>query len=502
MHKPSIESSAGATPSAGRGGLHALLGSKWIYPIVSLLFLIPCYWQPRIQAGDLSSHIYNSWLSQLIESGKLQGLVMVQQTTNILFDLILSALFKIVGPEAAQRIAVSLAVLTFVWGAFAFIGAVGKQRPWHLLPCIAMLAYGWVYHMGFFNFYISLGLCFWALSIVWDWSWRRLAMAAPILVLAYVAHALPVVWAGALVVYLLIARNMQPRQRVYVIAGSLMAMVLLHAVIDRTMVSRWSPQQINLTTGLDQVWVFDAKYYVVMVGLVLVWGLLFLNLIHLSGAREVLSGIPFQLCVISAAGVFILPTTVLIPGFHHSLAFIAERMSLGVGICVCALLGAARPRRFEMWGMVIVAVVFFGFLYRDERLLNSFEDRMQDTVAKLQPGQRVINAIAFGDGTRVLNPLGHMIDRVCINHCYSYANYEPSTAQFRIRADAENPYVAYSYQQSWELQVGVYKVRESDLPLYQVNLDSAGRMVLKDLKAGVVCGSTEWDPLSETLPAG
>src|ERR1039457_1291581 len=164
------------TPAAspGRRGLAALIGSKWVYALVSLLFLIPCYWQPRIQGGDLWSHIFNSWLSQLIESGRLQGLVMVQQTTNILFDLILSGLFKVVGPEAAQRIAVSLAVLTFVWGAFAFIGAVGGRRPWHLLPRIGMLAYGWVYHMGFFNFYLSLGLCFWGLSIVWDWSARRM----------------------------------------------------------------------------------------------------------------------------------------------------------------------------------------------------------------------------------------------------------------------------------------------------------------------------------------
>jgi hypothetical protein len=500
MHTQPNHRSVPTSATRGHRAIAALMGSKWVYALVSLLFLIPCYWQPRIQAGDLASHIYNSWLSQLIESGRLQGLVMVRQTTNILFDLILSGLFKVVGPEAAQRIAVSLAVLTFVWGAFAFIGAVGGRRPWHLLPSIGMLAYGWVYHMGFFNFYLSLGLCFWGLSIVWDWSARRMAMATPVFVVAYVAHALPVVWAAGLVGYLLIARNLEPRLRLYVIAASFVAMVVLHAVIGRTMVSAWSPQQINLTTGLDQVWVFDAKYYVVMVGLVLVWGLLFLNLIHLSGARQVVSGIPFQICVISAAGVFILPTTVLIPGFHHTLAFIAERMSLGVGVCVCALLGAARPKRLEMYALVLVAIVFFGFLYRDERALNSFEDRMQDTVAKLSPGQRVISAVEDPD-LRV-NALAHMIDRVCIGHCYSYANYEPSTAQFRIRADVPNPYVAYSYQQSWELQSGVYVVRESDLPLYQVDLDENGKMVLKELKAGVPCGITEWDPLSETLPAG
>src|ERR1017187_5215130 len=274
MHTQPTDRTVPPAANRGRRAIAALTGSKWVYALVSLLILIPCYWQPRIQAGDLSSHIYNSWLSQLIESGRMQGLVTVRQTTNILFDLILGGLFKVAGPEAAQRIAVSLAVLTFVWGAFAFIGAVGGRRPWHLLPCVAMLAYGWVYHMGFFNFYLSLGLCFWGLSLVWDWTARRMAMATPIFAVAYVAHALPVVWAGCLVSYLLIARRLSPRLRVYLIAAALVAMVLLHAAIGRTMVSQWSLQQIDLTTGADQVWVFDAKYYVVMVGLVLVWGLL------------------------------------------------------------------------------------------------------------------------------------------------------------------------------------------------------------------------------------
>ncbi|HUI55826.1 MAG TPA: hypothetical protein VLY04_12695 [Bryobacteraceae bacterium] len=465
---------------------------------MSLLLLIPCYWQPRVQAGDLSSHIYNSWLSQLIESGRIQGLVVVSQFTNVLFDLMLSSLFKIVGAEAAQRISVSLAVLTFIWGAFAFASVVSGRRPWHLMPSIAMLAYGWVYHMGFFNFYLSLGLCFWALALVWQRNPRRLAAAVPILALAYLAHALPVVWTVCLTAYLLVANRLAPRLRIYTIASSMLAIVLLHAVISRTMVTQWSAQQITLTTGVDQVWVFDAKYYVVLVGLLMVWALLFLNVIHLSSAREVISGIPFQLCVIGAGGVFLLPSTVLIPGFRHSLAFIAERMSLGVGICVCALLARARPRPFERYALVLVALVFFGFLYRDERALNSFEDRMQDTVAQLGFGQRVVSAIEQPDLR--INALAHMIDRVCIGHCYSYANYEPSTAQFRVRAIAENPYVAYTYQDSWAMQYGLYVVKERDLPLYQVDVEPDGRLVLRSLKAGVPCGSTYWKVIPDLLP--
>src|ERR1035437_7209229 len=107
------------------------------YVLTSLLLLVPCFWQSHLQLGDLSSHIYNAWLAQLIESGRAPGLAIVPQTTNVLFDLLLSGLFKSLGAEAAQRISVSLAVLTFVWGAFTFVSVVAGRRPWSLVPAIA-----------------------------------------------------------------------------------------------------------------------------------------------------------------------------------------------------------------------------------------------------------------------------------------------------------------------------------------------------------------------------
>src|SRR5437773_7409326 len=109
-----------ASESGVRIGAAARVGWK-IYLPVSILLLLPVYWQPRVQAGDLSSHFYNAWLAQWIETGRAQGLVLVSRTTNILFELIVSALFQLGGTEFAWRISVSLAVLTFVWGAFTFV---------------------------------------------------------------------------------------------------------------------------------------------------------------------------------------------------------------------------------------------------------------------------------------------------------------------------------------------------------------------------------------------
>jgi len=482
-----------APPPLSAGKSPATRSPALLYGPASLLLLVPCYWQSRLQLGDLSSHIYNAWLAQLIESGRAPGLAIVPQTTNVLFDLILSGLFKTLGAEAAQRISVSLAVLTFVWGAFAFVSVVAGRRAWSLMPAIAMLAYGWVLHMGLFDFYLSLGLCFWALALAWEWKPRRVAAAVPVLLVAYVAHGLPVTWTVALLAYLWMARRITPPKRALLMAASLAAIVAGRAVLTSMMPYIWGPQQLVEITGIDQLWVFDDKYLAPFLGLLLVSALLFVGLLGASGARNVVSGLPFQIGVLTAAGVFIVPTRLQIPGYNHALVYIAERMSLAVGVCLCALLAAAPMRAYHRYAMAVVALLFFGFLYRDEGALNAFEDRMTRLVSQLPPGQRVVSAI--DDPTLRINALTHMIDRACLGRCYSYANYEPSTAQFRIRAVGQSPIVVSTYEDSWRLQSGGYVVKERDAPLYQVDLDQSGHMAIRILTAGAQSGITYWKVL-------
>ena len=62
--------------------------------LMSLVLLVPCFWHERIEAGDLSSHIYNSWLAREIDHGRAPNLAIARQSTNVLFDLILSSLFE------------------------------------------------------------------------------------------------------------------------------------------------------------------------------------------------------------------------------------------------------------------------------------------------------------------------------------------------------------------------------------------------------------------------
>lgn len=456
--------------------------------------VLPCYWQPRIQAGDLSSHIYNAWLAQLIEAGRLPGVHIAGQTTNVLFDLLLAALFRLLGPDGAQRVAVTLAVLVFESGAFAFVSAGTSRRAWHAVPCLGVLAYGWVFHMGFFNFYMALGLCFWALAVGWHLHPRRLALSAAILLVAYTAHALPVLWAAGLFAYLGIARKLGRGARVRLLAIALALLASAQFPLHHLFPAEWSPNQLSLATGADQAWVFDRKYSFLAAALVLLWAWQLLDLARSRGARDLVSGVPFQITLLTVASACIIPTTILIPGYNHALAFITERMSLAAGVLMCMVLGGTRPRAAQAFGSVVIALLFFAFLYHDERALNRFEDRIDSVVAHFPPGTRVVSPI--NDPSLRVNALAHMIDRACLGRCFSYANYEPSTAQFRLRAVPGNPYVVANYGDSWDLQNGRHVVLPGEPPLTCIAVDAAGRFTVEEVKAGSLCQGALWKVLA------
>src|SRR3954471_8981320 len=88
---------------------------------ISLVVLIPCFWHKHIEAGDIGSHVYNAWLAQLVQRGELPGLWIAPQWNNVAFDLMLGGFAKIFSWMWAEKLAVSVCVLTFFWGLFAFV---------------------------------------------------------------------------------------------------------------------------------------------------------------------------------------------------------------------------------------------------------------------------------------------------------------------------------------------------------------------------------------------
>ena len=454
--------------------------------LLSAVLLAPCFWQPRIEAGDLSSHVYNAWLAQLIERGQAPGLALVRQTNNVLFDLLLGGLMRAFGATAAQRVAVSFAVLVFFWGTFAFVWSCARPRraPWQLVPCLAMLAYGWVFRMGLFNFYIALGLSFGALALARQRERRAWIGAGILCALAYVAHPLPVVWAAGVWIYERVAQAIAPRHRSRIIIAVLALLVLIAAGLGAAFPTRRGIDQVVATTGAEQLWIYGTPYIVLSVVLLALWIACFARVVSSRGIARTLLDTRFEIWALSAAALVLLPAGVLLPGYRSGLDFLPERMSLAGAVLFCGLLATVRLPKPLVGMMAILALVFFAFSYRDERALNQVESSMEQTLAQLPPGQRVVSALE--DPESRVRSLAHVIDRACIGRCFSYANYEPCTWQFRVRAQGPNPIVVSQYGDSFDIQMGSYMVKSRDLPLYKIDLCAPGKtdLCVARLEAG------------------
>lgn len=450
--------------------------------IISIALLIPCFWQSRIQAGDLSSHLYNAWLGAEIQAGRAPGLELTTPSTNVLFDRVLLRLTAAGGASFAEHAAVPLAVLVLFWGGVVWIRVATGAVPWFLMPCLAMLAYGWTFHNGFFNFYLGTGLTFWALALAWRPAPWRLAGAVALLALGYWSHAIGPLWGVGILLYVYTARWVRESRRVWLMAGAIALAGALRIFLDWRYETLSTSHQVLEMAGIDQVWVFGPKYIAVSLALGLMWGFLFLRLENLDGWKALLISIPFQLCVVMSLAILILPTRVELPAYKSALAFITERITLPFGFLICLLLSTARPPAWQRWGIAGVAAVFFSFLATDTRALNRWEDEAGRAIAELPRGARVVSS--FRDwGSRVI--LGYFpAERACIGRCYSYQNYEAGSRQFQVVSKGPNAFVLDAPSDIAAIGAGQYAVRERDLPLFQIAECGAGRLCVKPLKVG------------------
>jgi len=480
-----------ALPSARlRWSRFRVLGSSdlALFFMASALVLVPCFWQSRIQAGDLSSHLYNVWLTQLIRHGQVHGLWIAHQWNNILFDLSLEWLFVHFGVRVAERVAVALTVLIFFWGGLTLLCTVTSKRPWFVAPCFAMLAYGAVFQMGFFNFYLSLGLSLFALALFWRGPSRYALLALPLLALAWTAHPLPVVWCLATAAYTWIARAIPFRGQLILFAISVILLYFLRRFLVR-LPNEWSWRQLSLITGADQLVVYGNHYVVLGIYLLFLWGTLYMRESR-KGLRSAFS-IPVQLMLLAGIGTFLLPDIVHFPAYSAPLKLLMTRMSITTAVLACCVSGTATATKFHRYAFALLALAFFACLYADHRALNRIEDSVTELVRQLPPEQRVVALVSLPTA-HIQSP--HMVDRACIGYCFSYANYEPSTGQFRVRATSHNDVVVSNDSDSKALQAGLYLVRASDLPLYQIY--TCGRentdLCVRSLNAGEINGSVKF----------
>jgi hypothetical protein len=453
----------------------------------SLALIIPCFWLERIQAGDLSSHLYNAWLAIQIKHGAVTGVAVVTTWTNVLSDWILEALFRLAGPMWAERVTVTLAVLLFFWGAFFLIYAATGHRPWLLVPCLAMLTYGLVFHLGFLNYYVSTGFCLWILALLWNPTRRRCLVAASLAVVALLAHALPLVWAISILGFLYVARRIPSKRRALLVLGGIAMLLVIQTLLVSRFPHRWSLADLATlsgvagVTGVEQVWLYGTKYLIVSAGLLVVWCRLLLDRLERG---PMLSDPVVELWILHMVAFALLPSAIQFPQYQHVLAYIPQRVSCLSAIFLCMVVGGSRQSRWTQRLLALVATTFFTFLYMDDRAFNMAENEVTDLLVDLPPGQRVVASITDADSR--VNGLAHVADRACIGHCFSYANYEAATAQFRLRPVGPNPVVADTMQTVQDIEEGHHIVTAQEAPMYSVCPceHSANRFCLRALRAG------------------
>jgi len=458
--------------------------------LVSAAMLIPCFWQRHIQAGDLASHVYNAWLAQLVAEGKAAGVYAVRQWHNVLLDLMLLKLGKLFGFLAAEKIAVSLCVLVFFWGVFTLVSVATRKRPWLLAPGLAMLAYGYVFYMGFMNYYLSLGLACFGLAALWQGERRGILIAVILAPLTLLAHPLGFLWLLAAGAYRLLWPRMRGWAEWLPPAAAIGIGLVVRWVLARhpEFQPDWPDKPFFQWNGADQFWVFRPETrYVMLAMIVFVAAATLVDLFPWRrGAgngkerRLFLEFYAVAFCLTS-----LLPENLRPDANAGWIGLLVTRLTLVSAIFVFCWLGTLRPRKWHFVALAACSAVYFAFVYRDTRLANEMEENAETITRELPAGTRVIATIFEPSEYRMVTL--HVVDRACVAHCFLYSNYEPATKQFRLRVREGSPVVTASTDDSEDMQFGSYEVQDEDLPLKEIYQCDAGdwtKLCIRDLKAG------------------
>jgi hypothetical protein len=465
--------------------------NKWLITAVSAVMIVPCLWHRHIEAGDLGSHVYNAWLAQLIEKGQAPGLYIVRQWNNVLFDWMLLHTANVVGFAAAEKIVVSACVLIFFWGVFAFVAASSGRPPWFLTPCIAMLAYGYSFNMGFLNYYLSLGLASFSLALLWRGRGLKRLFGLLLVPFVLLAHPIGLLWLLGTGLYLTLWSKLSTWWKLTVPAAAVLFLFGIRSYLmhQTRFPVDWVHDPFYLMNGADQLTLYGQRY-AVLGWAALVFGVLCI-LVDVISRRHDLSfwqslRRAAELYLVAIVAVAMLPEN-LRPSITGAwIGLLASRLTAITAIFGLCLMGCLRPRKWHLAGFGACAIAFFAFLYQDTLVLNRMESTVERLVNGLSFGTKVIATIWAPPGSRI-SFVGHIADRACIGHCFSYANYEPSSGQFRIRVQSGSPVVSASDDDTEDMQAGEYEVQDEDLPvkeIFQCDEKDLTKLCFRDLASG------------------
>jgi hypothetical protein len=439
----------------------------------STVLLIPCFWQRRLEAGDLGSHTYTAWLAQLISQGKAPGLYTVWKFTNVLFDLLLLYFTRAFGFALGPKLAVALCVLVFFWGVFSLIAVASERHPWALAPWIAMLSYGFVFNMGFFNYYLSIGLACWVLASFWRAGTPRGWLLGVIFFpFAILAHPMGTLWCLCLLLYILARRKFAGCFGLLIPASVLALVGVLHWFFLHTERMRvaWPEQPFYFWTGFDQVVLYSARFRWISyacIAMMLIW--IAFELIRRHTAASPPNSrwrLPAEIYLLSTLSIWLLPQDLRPDPNGAWMGVLVARLTVVAAIFGLATLSCLRPNRAITAAMALTAAFYFVFLFQETAAVNRMELNAENIVSKLPFGTLVIPTIPAADNRSPF--VGHVVDSACIQRCFTYSNYEVASQLFRVRAHPDSPIAVDTEGKSEKMEAGDYVVKPSDPPFVNV----------------------------------
>jgi hypothetical protein len=285
------------------------------------------------------------------------------------------------------------------------------------------------------------------------------------------AHPLGFCWLIGAFVYVALAQRMPDRLQWLLVVASGGALFAVHRYLLSNAVTYRATHSSFLYNGADQFAVFGHRY-VLLAAVLCIFVVLILVVEFYGTGREseicTVGRIPLQLYLTVELAVLLIPDYIHSAMFQQPASAITPRLTLLSAVLGCCLLAVVQPRKWHWIGGACLAAVFFAFIFQDTGKLARMEKQVEQLVRSLPTASRVISPGWKLPGTRTLAE--HFVDRACIGHCFNYANYEPASGQFRVRARAENPFVSsvLHFKGEPELHSGNYDIDVPPSPAYRI----------------------------------
>ena len=429
-----------------------------VFLVLIAIHLLPVWWFAFFPSQDGPAHIANAYLLKnfhvLPRAADFFSLHL-SAFPNWFSHAFLAGAMYLVAPLTAEKLLLSVYVLTFAGGIRYLAVAIHGRRAAPVYFLWFLFVYNYSLHLGFYNFGLGVGLYCFALGFWWRYrdamSLRRFTVLNALFVAMYFVHLLPLLMAlGSVLSLGLLTIRGQLLRRCYLLLGLAPAWLLpLWYLASQPVSSPRFMEHGNLVgflVSLGPMVSFDAQQAlartlaIVLVALICYAVVERANLFMTDPARRRGSFVAqpsdaFYLLAVIVSGVYLLAPVSAADGAH-----ILSRLALFPVLVLVVALTVGRSRWINWSLCTLGAALIAGQLY----LLAGYYARLNADLAELtsaierMPANKTLMPLFFNSrgsvaGNRVRTLLHASNYYVAQAQAISLENYEAETEHFPVR---------------------------------------------------------------------